>query len=1038
MNLFKTTFGIVCFGSLSLQAAPVVWSATPFTTHGASSGLLDTGVIANNGTLVTAQNSGGAATMFDGIAFAAGTVGFGASYNGFFDYASPLAATGTYSGAAAGATVPLTGLSPGHLYRIQVLVFDGRGGANGSYLKMDDQNMGVYGHGVSSVTWGSGMLVTGFFTADVSTQSFNLKGYYANNTPNNLMNGLLLHDLGEVAVPTCLVDVGASAQFPTVSLATDEQSSFRLGGAVRDHAAVIASGGLSVTAGSAPHHVIRITQQGPISIGRHPLISYSGAIGGLGFDGLKLDPLGALTGRLVNTTAESSIDLEITGDGTYASWENLNGLTAAGAATDSDSDGIPNGIEYVIGGPHGTDSHAMLPQVTADSSSLTFTFRRTDAAAATAGLIVESSTELNTWTEARHGDAGVAFAESDDFYGDGIDKVAVTIPMPPAPDQRMFARLRVNIPDAAELIAENNGSAPGAVTTLDALSRTTLMGDDAAITGGLAVQYAQYLPARYYMTNWTQAAQSLTWRVFSPTEAQYTVLMSSSGVPAVRLTGGRDGPLDATIGNLVWNRHPLGVIRLPQGTSTLTLQLQNDLSPSGNLRNIELLPVAAAASYAQRVAAMRADTTWIRQKGYGVMLQWGGWSYPPHGAQLPWEQVAPDFDVGKFAKMVDEDMGAKWVIWSITWRGSRFPMPLASVDAIAPGHTLQRDLMVDLIAALKPRGIKLMFYYHPGWEDPAWWAVNWVDPYHKRAFFENWIAVMSEIGDRYREDLAGIFVDCGLAYAPAPFEALARAAKTGFPGRLLGYNDTGLPMLTDFVDIQMGEGFKGGNETAIGSNGIYPSGRYQGLQAHGMFVVNSNEWGIWQPEQSTPLQVGAAEAIDIVKNANRRGQAMTFNFDMYQDATVTPATLDMFHQLKAAIYAPVPVSEGKPTTDSGHWAGNYGADQAVDGSPSTFWSLLKNERTGWMEVDLGAPTAVTRAVIQEGITPPRVPLVRQFAVEAKQADGSWLPIASGTGIGTSQTLTFAPVTAQVIRLHILDCNDPAGTAPVIGELQLFE
>jgi hypothetical protein len=34
-----------------------------------------------------------------------------------------------------------------------------------------------------------------------------------------------------------------------------------------------------------------------------------------------------------------------------------------------------------------------------------------------------------------------------------------------------------------------------------------------------------------------------------------------------------------------------------------------------------------------------------------------------------------------------------------------------------------------------------------------------------------------------------------------------------------------------------------------------------------------------------------------------------------------------------------------------------------------------DERSGWMKVDLGVPTAVTRAVIQEVITVPRVPLV---------------------------------------------------------------
>jgi autotransporter-associated beta strand protein len=115
-------------------------------------------------------------------------------------------------------------------------------------------------------------------------------------------------------VPTSFVNVGLGATFRAANLSTDESSSFRLGGAVQDSAVVADVDGLSVVAGTAPKHLIHITQEGEIPTGSYPLIYYAGTIGGLGYSGLQLAPLpGRITGNLVNNTIDSTIDLVITG-----------------------------------------------------------------------------------------------------------------------------------------------------------------------------------------------------------------------------------------------------------------------------------------------------------------------------------------------------------------------------------------------------------------------------------------------------------------------------------------------------------------------------------------------------------------------------------------------------------------------------------------------------------------------------------------------------------------------------------------------------
>lgn len=588
--------------------------------------------------------------------------------------------------------------------------------------------------------------------------------------------------------------------------------------------------------------------------------------------------------------------------------------------------------------------------------------------------------------------------------------------------------------------AESASVPPGASTPLDPQGKTVLMADDAEG----AERLSHFRPSeftRLWSNGWLKSSQILAWEVSSPDDANYEVELNSTGIPAVALSVTVDGKPAVSqtmqIESAAWNRNLLGIVHLKRGKSRLSLQLPQDLPGAGSLRSLDLLPASARKDYEKRVIAARSDASWMREGKYGVMLQYGGWTYPEHGPRKPWEDVVNAFDTEKFAKMVDEDMGAKWVIWSITWRDSHFPMPLKSVDAIVPGHTTRRDLIADLAASLDKRGIKLMCYYHPGHEDKSWWAANWQDAHHKERFIKNWTAVVSEIGIRYGDQLAGWFFDDGSVYSPAPFEAMGKAAKAGFPGRLITYNNSHFPAVTDFQDIQMGEHCLWNDQTAIGSNGIYQAGRHRGMQAHGMETINSAEWGVWQPEIKTPLTMSAAQAIAGIRQANKRGQVVSLNFDIYQDGTVTPETLAMMRQVKAAVRTPAPLSEGKPATVSGEWPGGYGADKAVDGDPGTFWAFAKGETAAWLEVDLGKPVKASRAVVCEGLAALRVPLVSKFTIEAQQAGGSWKVVAGGVDIGAEKVLSFASVTARKFRLHVLESKDAAGTSPVITEFQIF-
>lgn len=140
--------------------------------------------------------------------------------------------------------------------------------------------------------------------------------------------------------------------------------------------------------------------------------------------------------------------LELTAGNPYGVWEAANDVFGAGPGADSDADGIPNGIEFVIGGDPsgpGSNSNALLPTLTLDTTYLNFVFRRTDDSAPF-NPFVEYGSALTGWTQALGGVSGVILVVDNNFYGSGIDRVTVRIPRALAADSRLFARLHVDIP----------------------------------------------------------------------------------------------------------------------------------------------------------------------------------------------------------------------------------------------------------------------------------------------------------------------------------------------------------------------------------------------------------------------------------------------------------------------------------------------------------------------------------------------------------------------------------------------------------------
>jgi hexosaminidase len=146
-------------------------------------------------------------------------------------------------------------------------------------------------------------------------------------------------------------------------------------------------------------------------------------------------------------SGSGSVVVEEAGGGGFAAWAVSKGLTGTDAAFDADpdGDGIPNGIEFVIGGEpnptHGNwNSRALLPVGLSDHDQFSFIYRLMNEAASL-DPVVEFSAGLDAdWvTAVDPGNASIVVAPGD-------PAATVTVTIPKTGRNSLFARLSVTSP----------------------------------------------------------------------------------------------------------------------------------------------------------------------------------------------------------------------------------------------------------------------------------------------------------------------------------------------------------------------------------------------------------------------------------------------------------------------------------------------------------------------------------------------------------------------------------------------------------------
>jgi hypothetical protein len=219
-------------------------------------------------------------------------------------------------------------------------------------------------------------------------------------------------------------------------------------------------------------------------------------------------------------------------------------------------------------------------------------------------------------------------------------------------------------------------------------------------------------------------------------------------------------------------------------------------------------------------------------------------------------------------------------------------------------------LIGDMADALDHYHIQLELYFHPGHDDSPWWQRTHFDDEDKSAYFQQWRAIISSIGNRYGKKLAGWwFDDAAFTYYPfnPDWEQMSAAARAGNPDRVVAYNSWILPRLNDFYDVYTGENgswdtkFEDLTFLPVGGTGRYSGGPQAGLQAEITVIVNDS-WGHFKRDQpiSSP-RLSEDEFVSKLKDAISRKAVPLLDVEVYQDGTISPQTLQWFQAARKVI-----------------------------------------------------------------------------------------------------------------------------------------
>jgi len=408
---------------------------------------------------------------------------------------------------------------------------------------------------------------------------------------------------------------------------------------------------------------------------------------------------------------------------------------------------------------------------------------------------------------------------------------------------------------------------------------------------------------------WTGSGQ-ITWKVQVDRAGDYEVALNHAAEPGAV---GQDVQVSSVnskvgytlamtkgvFGNKSYEMTPIkGTLRLEAGAQSITLSIPNAPNAMAVLafRSLELIPVAAKAAIEadrQEARRARASTEWMAKAGYGLMFHWTSQSVGKDGTHKPYAQAVDDFDVKRFAEMVEET-GAGYVILTIGHAESYCPGPIKAWEKYHPGKTTQRDLIAEMADALSAKGIKLMCYLNAA-------SLTRYPKTGEEEFTRIMTEVVTEFGEHYKEKVAGYWFDCCYQakekYPGFSFREFFKTCKAGNPNRIVTLNSWIYPNVSEWQEYWAGEV---GSPVGLPVNGTTPeNGPGAGLRYQALLLMEPY-WVQQRVDMPRP-QFTAERLGDYISQCKAKGGAVTINLGMYQDGTVDPNAVNVLKEVHKRI-----------------------------------------------------------------------------------------------------------------------------------------
>ena len=134
------------------------------------------------------------------------------------------------------------------------------------------------------------------------------------------------------------------------------------------------------------------------------------------------------------------------------------------------------------------------------------------------------------------------------------------------------------------------------------------------------------------------------------------------------------------------------------------------------------------------------------------------------------------------------------------------------------------------------------------------------------------------------------------------------------------------------------------------------------------------------------------------------------------------------------------LAAGKPTAESSH-VQVYGSGNVVDGNASSYWESANNAFPQWVQVDLGAATAVSRVVLKLPPASSWATRTQTLSVQGSTNGSTFTTLAGSAGrtfnpaTGNTVTITFTSTSTRYVRLNFTaNTGWPAGQC---SELEVY-